>query len=179
MSWIPIMSVLVRARQLPPELAHLVAKMAGDWEVTQEVSFLDPLMRQVSIWTCRGQEGLNLVKAMIQEKVGIPLEQQILFLAGRQVTRLWDERFCVLKLKLRARVVQNVSLQNVLVANLMSGLLEHSESLLEQQPRGLRMASRSWLNTCKTMARYSGRGTYIHLLISPLNISAVGPQPVG
>ena len=122
MSWVPIMSLLVQARLLPPEHALLVAEMADEAMVASYVSFLDPLMRKMGIWSFRGQDGLNLVKAKIQEKVGIPLEQQILILAGIHV----DALDCfVLNLKVRVRVMQNVSLQNVLVGNLHHFPWEH------------------------------------------------------
>ena len=161
---IPIMLLLVQARRLPPEHALLVAEMAGDVLILTYVSFLDPVMRRLCITRLRG-EGVHKLKAKIQARVGIPLEQQILILAGSEVTYR-HHKHCVTRLclkqevKVRLQVVQNVSLQNVLVA---SGLMDEpnlSDSFLEE-PTGLQVASRSWDNAFRAFGREMWQALYV------------------
>ena len=164
-SLVPITLLLAQARllRLPLGLALLVAEMAGEPLVHTYVSLLDPLMIGLCIKKHRSG-GLAELKAMIlgkMGKVGIPPEQLILIVGAWAATPLAQGgvmRMCLtLALKVRLRVVQNVLLQNVLVG---SGLIGTSiltcDSFLEQEPTGLRMASKSWENAINIWEECSG-----------------------
>ena len=67
---VPIMSLLVQARLLPPEHTLLVAEMAGDALVQAYVSFLDPVMGRLCVTRHRGDHGVRVaeLKAKIQHE---------------------------------------------------------------------------------------------------------------